>query len=753
VPAFIVGVNWIRLEEPRTPGAAWLTVVALAVVPALAGRLWLRAVLLLVAVTLAARSAFGVSLLDARPWDDERDFLGPVADRFGDGFLAFYDVSLPFGGTAHPQMHGVVLAAIFGFCLLIALAIASRRPLVAALALVVGAGWPATLLPGGNELGRGAFILLGALILLAGLSFEEGGVLARAAAAAGVVVLAALAASTSPAVAKDEFLNWQSWDFYTKPDDPVGVRYVWDSSYAGIDFPEKQTTVLEVKAPPRQLYWRATTLDVFDGFGWREDVDQLVADAPRSIDRLLPPQAQNRRRWIEQEVRIAALRDTHLVAASAPVDWEWEEDALGPIVFGEGGVAIAPEGVSRDQSYRVWSYAPQPSPRQLARVQPDYPPELEVGGFLNVLPGAAAPFFGAPDREARMAGLFEDYARFSDSLEDYRPLYEVARNVVGRPTTPYAAAIALEAYLRRGGGFVYDERPPQPQGDPPLVAFVTDTKSGYCQHYAGAMALMLRFLGIPARVAAGFTSGRYSDGVWTVTDHEAHTWVEVWFDGYGWLPFDPTPARGRLSASYTTASQTFGTGLGAGIFGSLGELGRNAIEESRTAGASERPGLQGTGADRGGGALGGAAGELVTKERGASLLRFLVLVALALGTAIALAKLVLRRARFLTRDPRRLAGACRRELVDFLLDQGIRLAPSATLAELGALLAEELDVDARPFVTAATAARYGPLRDASAAAARARDELRALERVIRRRLSASERARGLLSLRSLGFAS
>ena len=86
---------------------------------------------------------------------------------------------------------------------------------------------------------------------------------------------------------------------------------------------------------------------------------------------------------------------------------------------------------------------------------------------------------------------------------------------------------------------------------------VIDTKTGYCQHFAGAMALMLRLLGIPARVAAGFVPGHYQDDFWQVTDHDAHTWVEVWFRGYGWLPFDPTPGRGRLSGTYSSTSLGF----------------------------------------------------------------------------------------------------------------------------------------------------------------------------------------------------
>ena len=112
----------------------------------------------------------------------------------------------------------------------------------------------------------------------------------------------------------------------------------------------------------------------------------------------------------------------------------------------------------------------------------------------------------------------------------------------------------------------------------------------------------------------------------------------------------------------------------------------------------------------------------------------------------------MRRARYVSRDPRRVAAACRQELADFLLDQRIDAARSATLHELGALVRGELAVDPDAFVAAATAARFGPPENARRAARDARRELRALTRTIRARLSARERARGLVSLRSLGFA-
>ena len=118
--------------------------------------------------------------------------------------------------------------------------------------------------------------------------------------------------------------------------------------------------------------------------------------------------------------------------------------------------------------------------------------------------------------------------------------------------------LALESWLRGTGGFTYTQHPPLARGEP-LLDFVLRTKRGYCQHFAGAMALMLRYLGIPTRVAEGFTSGVYDPQTktWTVTDHDAHAWVEVWFPRYGWLPFDPTPGRGSLSAAYSVSSPDF----------------------------------------------------------------------------------------------------------------------------------------------------------------------------------------------------
>jgi len=260
------------------------------------------------------------------------------------------------------------------------------------------------------------------------------------------------------------------------------------------------------------------------------------------------------------------------------------------------------------------------------------------------------------------------------------------------------------------------------------------------------MALMLRYLGVPARVAVGFSSGTYDAkaGVWRVTDHDAHAWVEVWFRGYGWLPFDPTPAarpgRGQLSAPYAAASVR-ATG---GAVPAVRATGSGPFDPRQSA---HRYGDEPT--SSGGGAAPAAQGGAPSSHGS-----LLALLALVLGAALALvvvAKFTVRRTRYLTRDPRRLAAACRRELADYLLDQRIDSARSATLHELGSLVRHELAVEPDAFVAAASAARFGPPEGSARAARDARRELRALTRSMRRRLRIDERVRGLVSLRSFGF--
>jgi hypothetical protein len=134
-----------------------------------------------------------------------------------------------------------------------------------------------------------------------------------------------------------------------------------------------------------------------------------------------------------------------------------------------------------------------------------------------------------------------------------------------------------------------------------------------------------------------------------------------------------------------------------------------------------------------------------------SLLLFLALLAAGVAAVIVLLKLGRRKLRYVTRDPRRVASACALELAEFLQDQRVVPARSATLHELGATIEERFGVDAGSFAQQAAVARYGPRADAHEAARRARTELREVKRKLRRGLFVLDRARGLFSVRSLGL--
>ena len=130
--------------------------------------------------------------------------------------------------------------------------------------------------------------------------------------------------------------------------------------------------------------------------------------------------------------------------------------------------------------------------------------------------------------------------------------------VTAGTTSPYAAAAAIQKWLRSDGGFTYSLQLPtsvvnetgQPIGDP-ILRFLR-SKTGYCVQFASTMVMMARAKGIPARMALGFLPGTQDDGVFTVRSSDAHAWPELYFPGAGWMRFEPTPAvRTGAAPTYT----------------------------------------------------------------------------------------------------------------------------------------------------------------------------------------------------------
>ena len=151
----------------------------------------------------------------------------------------------------------------------------------------------------------------------------------------------------------------------------------------------------------------------------------------------------------------------------------------------------------------------------------------------------------------------EPYVRASNS-RDYPPrvalLYlqapqhmdpriaQLARQVTAGAGSNYERARAIEQYLHNNFGYTL-ELPGMREPDP-LARFLFERKKGHCEYFASSMTMMLRMLGIPARVVNGFRGGEYNDltGSYIVREKDAHSWVEVYFPEYGWVGFDPTPA-------------------------------------------------------------------------------------------------------------------------------------------------------------------------------------------------------------------
>ncbi len=447
LPALLIATGWQRLEQPALASDFSLA-ATLAILVVLVPRRWLRTVAEVGAFFAVAAMGFGLSLRDARPFDGDHHFFGPLLSRFGNGVIDFYEIGLPFDPAERERMHGVLVLAVFSFTLLAALAIAARRPVLAAATTFAGAAWPMTLVPEEASTVRGALLLAAALILLASLRPGVRRGAGQAALVGGAVVVVALVAVSSPSVAKGGFLDWQQWEPYKRSAPPVSVQYVWDADYDGINFPKKPTTVLKIKAPRRAPYWRATTLDVFLDDHWRENAPALDPVPQGDLDTLindpyLPAQAANSVNWMQQQVTVEALQDTHLVAASVPV--AFEAGAAG--AYGSG---IAYVGrLHRGQDYVAWSYAPQPTPVQLTRSKANYRDEL-VFPFLAVGAGVSVPPFGFPGREQMVQGMLRDDGSTFSPGAQYASLYRQARRVVGQPRNPYAAVVALEAWFRTG---------------------------------------------------------------------------------------------------------------------------------------------------------------------------------------------------------------------------------------------------------------------------------------------------------------
>lgn len=289
--------------------------------------------------------------------------------------------------------------------------------------------------------------------------------------------------------------------------DGVGGRGVLPRDYLLGDAPELyetvvMTAVVQSEANVSGIHWRALSYDVYTGRGWalsEERTEQQPANAPYP----LPPLAATG--TVSQTV--FWLQDGRLVRYSLGLPTQINQET---------------EAIWRGQT-------------DLVRVQGETSPYTIRSQFSVASPQML--------RETAVSNIdpiiLARYTALPDSIP--QRVHNLAQEVAGQLDNPYDRAIALEQFLRQYPYSLSIEGPP-PSIDP-VDYFLFELQIGYCDYYASSMVVMARSLGLPARMGIGFLAQPAdANGVQTIQQINGHSWAEVYFDGYGWIEFEPTAA-------------------------------------------------------------------------------------------------------------------------------------------------------------------------------------------------------------------
>jgi hypothetical protein len=270
----------------------------------------------------------------------------------------------------------------------------------------------------------------------------------------------------------------------------------------------------EDKPRPYPIYWRGAALDYYDGITWTDLQD--IAEM----------------KW---------HRYGAVFKVSDMMSFKGQDTAEIYLEPTDSLVLFAPEGV---EAFYL--------PRQFRRMviyNNDYY-ALAKGIILYDRIKYLA-YFRTPDRDpGRLSRAYEgvDRDRLQEEMFDYliyqpelEPVCELTRSEIDPELPPYRQALMVKEFLENN--YIYTESPPATLSDNPLSEFIFETRRGYCEHFATAMAMMLRCLGVPTRLVTGFLEGDWNkyEKYYLVRQSHAHAWVEVYFPGQGWVRFDASP--------------------------------------------------------------------------------------------------------------------------------------------------------------------------------------------------------------------
>jgi transglutaminase-like putative cysteine protease len=305
----------------------------------------------------------------------------------------------------------------------------------------------------------------------------------------------------------------------------------------GAGFPDPQTQISgELRTSPAQPvlsyqsnaaspgYLQVYVLGDLTAQGWRFSRGQPLVSAGAGIP--APPGLRGPATYQQDQAHVSVSKNagqTGLVALPAPYP-PVQVAAPGNVQADRATLMLIDNGVQlAGLNYRVSSLDITPSEQALATA--GSPPADIRGNYLNVPPS-------------------------------YASLRVLAQDITATATTPYAKAVALQEWFA-DGNFGYSLNEPTITNAAGVSNFVNNTHAGYCQQFSYAMAVLARLVGIPSRVAYGFTQGtRQRDGSYQVTTHDAHAWPELYFQDFGWLRFEPTPGGATGQGTATSPSYT-----------------------------------------------------------------------------------------------------------------------------------------------------------------------------------------------------
>ncbi|MBO0829136.1 MAG: transglutaminase domain-containing protein, partial [Streptosporangiales bacterium] len=325
---------------------------------------------------------------------------------------------------------------------------------------------------------------------------------------------------------------------------------------------------------------------------------------------------------------------------------------------------------------------------------------------------------------------------------------KTARVVTKGQSTKYRKALALQDWFTALGGFSYSTDVRGSSTDA-LVQFLHDRR-GYCEQFAGAMAVMARTLGIPSRVAVGFTQGTRDRGKWVVRGRDAHAWPELWFEDVGWVRFEPTPAGFGAQDTAEVPGYSRPDALDQGQDTNQ-NLGTTDVPTSAAGdGSSAASGKQRDALDSAQPVVGRQGDGLGTPLFG--LLGVAILLVLLLFTPALVRRIIRLRRWSRARDPVDVAHAAWAELRDDATDIGVSVRHSETPRSVGGRLEERLTTESagaaavRRIALAEERACYAP---APGPAGTLRSDVGAARSALARGVSRGTRTRALLFPRSV----